>query len=122
MGLASGGLDAQPSASLLDSAVSAAAEVLGMFPESECLQQERSSDRAAATTEDAVSPSRGPVELQPDLAASPGGWESTLSGLQKMHVDLKKSLEAATKGEEHATKLLANMSDVRARIDVPKED
>merc|ERR1712072_192534 len=64
----------------------------------------------------------GSGELQPDLPLSPGGWESTLSGLRKMHVDVGQSLEASTAGEKHATKFIADLSDDRARIAVTKAD
>lgn len=116
---------AEPARLQLKSEVETAQTIVAMFPSIGLMragaEEERAFQSATAPQELPLSPSR-PVELQPELPISPGGWESTLSGVRQMHGDLKRSLDDAASGEAHATKFLADLSDVRKRVGVPQSD
>jgi hypothetical protein len=110
----------------LSSAVQAAETTINNIPESDRVVSstsvEQTFQRVTRPEEQPLNPSQREVELQPELPISPGGWESTLAGLQKMHVDVGNSLNSASSGEEHARGLLVDMSDVRTKTAVSKAE
>jgi len=50
------------------------------------------------------------------------GWEGALSGLRQMHVDVKRSIELAGDGEDHARGFLDEISHVKSKVAVSRTD